>query len=271
MKNIMNILQQRYPNNSHAVEHFGNLLINYYKSELAPPHMISELETKNDGKFWSHIWEALLFDHLKLMGFEFVNDRVSQRGQIGPDFGIKYENKIIWFEAVAPEPEGIPKDYLEPILIGEFRAGTEPHEQKLLRWTSAVKSKKDKIAQYIREGIISENDCVVIAVNSCKLQNFAFNDIGISQFPYAVEATYPVGPLSISLNRSGRAIGSATNSIRHKVLNKNNADVPTDSFLNHEYNIVSAVIGAYQRDLCNRPLQISLVLQTGVHRKCFML
>jgi len=140
----------------------------------------------------------------------------------------------------------------------KLEAKTEPHEQKLLRWTAAIKEKQEKFSSYIRDGVISEDDCTVIAVNSCCLQDFAFDDAGISQLPYVVEATFPIGPLAISLNRQGQQIAPERNLWRASLLNINGAQVRTDNFFNDNYKHVSAVVGTHQRDMFDKQLYLSL-------------
>jgi type I restriction enzyme S subunit len=259
MKKILTIIGDRYPDNPNAAEHFAKLLVNYHNSHLAPPNMLSELETNDDGKYWAHMWEALLYHHIKSLGFALLENKVKKSGQKGPDFGIQHNGGPVWIEAITPAPIGIPAEYLEPFDDNGFKAFTVPHEQKLLRWTAAIKEKSEKFRNYLQNGIIPENSRAIIAVNSCRLQDFAFDDMGISRLPYAVEATLPIGPLSIPLSKEGLALGRPENSIRHSVYNKNNAEISTEIFLNPHYSHISAVIGTHQRDIWNRPLHLSLV------------
>lgn len=260
-KDIWAILQTRYPYNAKAAQHFGAILGEYYGSGHAPPNMIAELQTQDDGKYWAHIWEAILYKHLKTLGLSFIEERVNKSGQKGPDFGINHSGKRVWIEAIVPSPTGIPSEYLKPPSrdITKIEAHEVPHQQKLLRWTAAIKEKKEKIAGYIINGVISEDDSVVIAVNSCRLQDFDFDDSGISRLPYAVEATFPVGPLAIPIDRQGRPQGPAQNTWREFVLNKNDKEVRTDNFLDRSHGHISAVLGTHQRDLWSESLYLSLV------------
>jgi len=43
MSQIRDLLEQRFSNNTVAPNHFGELLMDYQGSGLAPPHMIQEL------------------------------------------------------------------------------------------------------------------------------------------------------------------------------------------------------------------------------------
>jgi hypothetical protein len=259
---MQKILLTKFPNNPTAIQHFGGLLVEYKNSGFAPPNLKSELAAQDDKgrKFWSHVWEAILYRHLKLLNLIFVESKVKKSGQCGPDFGVIHSGKVIWIDAVVPEPIGIPEDYLKPPAYNPAmpEARVELHEQKLLRWTAVIKEKQEKFSSYIRDGVVSENDCAIIAVNSCCLQDFAFDDLGISQLPYAVEATFPIGPIAIPLNRQGQQVAPAQNLWRSSLLNKNGAQVRTDNFFDDKYKHISAVMGAHQRDMFNNQLHLSL-------------
>ena len=199
------------------------------------------------------------YNHLKTLGVDFVKPKKAKSGQNGPDFGFRYQNKVIWIEAVVPAPIDIPIEHLLPP-EKKFKVGSEPHKEKLLRWTAVIKDKKDKITKYIEQGLIAKEDSVVIAVNSCRLQDWAFDDNGISQFPYAVEATLAVGPRMFQISKSdGKIVGPPQNAGRYSVRKEDREDISTDVFFKVEYKCISAVIGTHQRDLWKRPLWLSLV------------
>jgi len=261
MIEMQKILMIRFPNNPNAVQHFGTLLEEYRNSGLASPNLDNELMTQEHKKFWSIIWEACLYRHLKSLGFAFDMNKARKSGQNGPDFSVISSGKKIWVEAIVPEPIGISEEYLRTPSYNptKLECKTEPHEKKLLRWTSAIKEKKEKFAKYIRDGVISKNDCTIIAVNSCCLQDFAFDDSGISGLPYVVEATFPIGPRAIPLNRQGQQVAPEQNLWRSVLLNKNDAPVPTNNFFDENYKHISAVLGTHQRGMFNEQLHLSLV------------
>jgi hypothetical protein len=109
---ISEALERRFPNNTVAPEHFGELLAEYEASCLAPPNMRPEVEAGERG-LRAHIWEAMLYRYFRGLGFEFRPNRVLKAGQQGPDFGLLHEGTTIWVEAIVPAPEGIPPEYLE--------------------------------------------------------------------------------------------------------------------------------------------------------------
>ena len=194
----------------------------------------------------------------KGLGFEFQPGRVVKAGQQGPDFGLIRGDNTIWVEAIVPAPEGTPSEYLKPPRRGEFTVRTMPHKEMLLRWTAALKEKRDKFARYDDHGVISRAEPTVVAINGCRLCDFAIDDNGISQMPFAVEATFPVGPIAVPISRDGRIDGEARRIPRFSIQNDNGAEVPTDSFLNPLFENISAVIGTVQWDML-RPLPLTLV------------
>jgi hypothetical protein len=259
MPRIAEYLMRRFQDNKTARDHFGDLLSAYEASGLAPPNLAGEIASGEDGKLYAHLWEAMIYRHLSHCGFAFTQGRVTKSGQRGPDFGITYYDQPIWIEAVVPSPEGIPQEWLDPPKRGDFRTKTMPHEQMLLRWTSALKDKRDKLRRYAETGVIAPTDCTIIAVNSCRLADFVFDDHGISQMPFALEAVFPIGPIAVPISIDGKIAGEAARAPRYSIRKANNANVPTANFLDAGYANVGAVIGAFQRDMLDGKLNLTVV------------
>lgn len=255
---IHTALQSHFPNNHVAQEHFGELLTHYVESGLAPPHLVNEIEAGVQGKLWSYIWEAMLYRHLNFLGFT-LQSSVTKAGQHGPDFRIDYEGRTIWIEAIAPSPEGIPGDWLEPVRRGEFRIRSKPDQPRVLRCTQAIGDKQKKFAKYLDEGIIGANDCAVIAVNICQLSDWDVDGNGISQLPLVMEAVFPVGPLGVQISRDGKLDGPARNLQRPVLKKSNGSEVQTTSFLDEKFANVSAILQAHQRDMFEKELILSMV------------
>jgi hypothetical protein len=71
-----------------------------------------------------------------------------------------------------------------------------------------------------------------------------YQDNGITQLPFAVEAVFPVGPLAVRVDRNNdRIVGDAFHTARYRIEKSNGAPIPTDSFLDPEYANVSAILG----------------------------
>jgi hypothetical protein len=67
---ISDALEKRFPNNTVAPGHFGELLAVYEASGLAPPNMRQEV-TAGERGLRAHIWEAMLYWHFSALGFDF--------------------------------------------------------------------------------------------------------------------------------------------------------------------------------------------------------
>jgi hypothetical protein len=238
---------ERFPQ-SYA-HHLGELLSAYQASGLAPPNLVSEVASGDHGTLWSHVWEAMLYRHLLSLGFEPKTAGVTKAGQRGPDFGIMHQGLRIWIEAVTPAPIGIPPDYLEPPKKGVVEFRRVPQEERLLRWTSVLSDKRKKLEDYRTQHIIDATDCTVIAVNSCRLQDYAMNDLGSSRLPFAVEAVFPIGPIAFPFTPEGEPVGEPVNVPRDTIQKPNNSSVATANFLNPNYANVSAIIGCWQKDM----------------------
>lgn len=215
---------------------------NFVKSGLADPKFVKELMSGSEQKFWACISEALIADRLR--GKEFGVRKA--RGK-GPDFLLMEGARRVWVEVVCPEPINVPADWLEPKLGGVVNFS---HEEILLRWTSAIKAKAEAFIGssdgrqkgYLNSGEVSPNDAYVIAVNGCRLRSGPFPALlGISQFPFAAEAVFPIGPYQLRIDRETLKVVDQGHQHRPYVPNKNGALVPAYTFLDPRFNLVSAI------------------------------
>lgn len=242
---IEKILETRFPGD--GLRHtYRNEIIRVCKefmdSGMADGKYYSELSSDADEKFWACVSEALVYQLIK--NKEFADRKVDGAG---PDFLLLHNGKRIWVEVVCPRPIGIPGDWLSFTTVG---AGHVPHDQILLRWTGAIKEKLEKLmgsssgakAGYIEQGIVSESDAYVIAVNGCQLRHGPFPALdGISQFPYAVEAVFPIGPRQLRIDRASQRVVSNGYQERHTIAKPNGAQVPAYAFLDTANHMVSAI------------------------------
>lgn len=191
---IETFLLKRYPGGGRRqagrdeIAHACNAFVN---SGLADTNFTEELCSGAEQSFWARVSEALLAARLRDAGFNLTP---SHGG--GPDLLIIENERKAWIEVICPEPTGVPSDWLKSELgkVVDF-----PHEAILLRWTSAIKEKAEKligsldgdIKGYIEKGIFASEDAYIIAVNGRQLRNGPFSALfGISQFPFAVEAVF---------------------------------------------------------------------------------
>lgn len=177
-------------------------LLNLYEaSGFAPPNMAGEITTRVPERVQAVIWEAMLYWHFRNLGVQFRNYIVKKSGQNAPDLCIDCNGRRLWIEAVVATPKGLPGEWLAPVLPGEFSAFSFPHEEILLRYTSALADKKRQLDKRCAKGIVSVDDAYVIAVNGCMLSRVSWGEShGISGWPFIVEAAFPIGPITIPFN-----------------------------------------------------------------------
>jgi len=246
MTTITEYLDRRYPGDGLRADYrqeIERVCSAFLASGMAGPKFNAELTSGSGSKFWSCVSEALVYDRLKkTLPFP-------PRSSIGtgPDFLLSYGAKRIWVEVVCPEPVGLPDDWVN---IQTNRARRVPHDAILLRWTSAIKDKAEKligsadgrVKGYLQSGAVSPDDIYVIAVNGCRLRHGPFSALrGVSQFPYAVEAVFPVGPYEIRIDRQTLAIVGQGYQTRFYISKPGGSKVPTHIFLDSRYAPVSAI------------------------------
>ena len=244
---IENYFLQRYPGDDRRKairEELTSSCIDFVESGLADSNFIEELCSGSENKFWSRVSEALLSARLKKIGL--IPDS-SQGG--GPDFHIIDNGRKVWIEVICPEPVGLPPEWAEPEM---GKAISFPHEQIILRWTSAIKEKAErllgsldgKVKGYIEKGIVSIDDAYVIAVNGRKLRSGSpFPELhGISQFPFAVEAVFAVGPYQITIDRNTLKQTDDRHQHRPLIAKPKGMPVPAYTFLDARFQPISAVL-----------------------------
>ncbi len=200
------------------------------------------LASADDATYWQQLSEVLIANELVQAGL------APSRKPSGPDFLIEHGGRRVWIEVVCPEPKGIPTDWLTPT----EGVVSLPHEQIILRWTSAIKEKFEKLTGkpgrpetgYLAKGVVAPDDGYVIAVNGRLLRDRFPQISGISQYPFAVEVTLAVGPFSIHIDRD--TLKTTWSGLQHRPLVKklNGAMVPADTFFDPGYVPVSGVWAA---------------------------
>lgn len=223
--------------------HVIDLWKHYLRLGLPSDHFVNEFTNGKRATFFQRHWEMLLARHLDAQGHRLTSPAH------GPDFRFTLDGRVIWVEAISPEPRNVPVDWLEPPPPNSSSCGWVPHDEIALRWTAAFKTKWDKLCDYQRKGIVGEDDAYVIAISGAQLSSISF-DHGASRFPLAVEIVFPIGPLAIPVNVETGKIGQAIPSERFAIQNLNGSPVPTTPFVDAHYAGVSAIL-AYSRDRSN--------------------
>lgn len=232
---VLAFLDKQYPDAPNYKASLVALWEKYQALGLPNAHFVTEFTSGKKSVVFQRAWEMMLARHLDAQGHHLTTS------DEGPDFRFEHNGRVVWVEAVSPEPMGVPEDWLEHPKPGEFKVGDVPHNEVLLRWTSAIKAKWEKLKIYRQKKIVGESDAYVIAVNGCQLGAFALQH-GVSRFPYAVEAVYALGPVAVPINKDTGKIGQPFVSVRPAIQNAKGAPVPTSLFLAPTYDGISAII-----------------------------
>jgi hypothetical protein len=212
----------------------------YLSAGLGDDDAENRLSSPQDAIYWQQLSEVMIARELAQHGLAPLRRRDS------PDFLVEHEGHRIWIEVICPEPRGVPSDWLDR---PTGQAISLPHEEILLRWTSAIKEKFEKLTGkpekvgtgYIAKGVVKPSDRYVIAVNG-RLLRGAFPQItDISQYPFAVEATLAVGPWAMRINVATQDVVDTGLQHRPMLPKPNGSPVPADTFFDPRYTPVSAV------------------------------
>ncbi len=137
------------------------------------------------------------------------------------------------------------------------QVNTPPFEWALSRWTSALKEKQAKGADYEKRGVIRPGDAYVIAIDGGQLSRLTMA-AGASGLPLGLEATLAVGPRAFRFDEDGRLLGTG-NILRFLFKNHNGAVIRTEPFLNEEFSNVSAVLGCWPHMFAGPELPVHVV------------
>lgn len=220
---------------THLIErHILNLWSQF--SSLADSNFVGELCNGSDNTFYQRYWEMSLGCRFLDLGLEVKS------ANLGPDFELSVDGKTVWVEAIAPDI-GSGKNKVPELIYGQVRS--VPSNEILLRWTAAIEEKANRRVSYLESGVIDECDPFLIAINSSLLGPSGFH--GISQYPCALEAVYPVGPQQVSFSKETLEVVSSDLQFRPKIKNVNGAEVATHRFLQPEYSGISGLIASNEK------------------------
>jgi hypothetical protein len=167
----------------------------------------------------------------------------------GPDVGIMYRGKRIWFEAVSPGPGDPGKpDYVAAPKEGEVY--NVPNEKMVLRYLNSISEKYErKYANWIEKGHVSKEDAFVIALNPRRIPF----DSADTNPPRILQAAYTLGPQYLTLDKTtAQIVGSGYHfrgSIRKAAktddadgASKGGTEIPTGVFQDGQHNGLSALL-----------------------------
>lgn len=199
--------------------------------------------TDAQAHFLERFWEMYL-------AVAFMNRGLNPSPGIGkgPEFSFLAGPTKVWVEAVAPGP-GTGDDRVPETELGV--AYKVPTAKILLHFASALAEKRARYQAAVSRTTVSETDGYVLAINSRRIPHAPYGNT----LPYFVQALLPFGDLTVTLNRTTRAIEDSFYSPREQVAKANAATVSMQPLLGAEYSFVSAVLHSAV-DCVNRPADL---------------
>ncbi|MCH2395038.1 hypothetical protein [Oceanibaculum sp.] len=234
MEAIRRRFGQKYQSDPDSLKNIIDIGQWYFDSGLSERFTLERLNSKDEYLFWQQFSEIIIAHKLASRGVELVHPRE------GPDFCFDHNECRVWVEVIAPEPKGIPEDWLNH----KYGIFSFPHQEILLRWTSSIKEKHSKFEKYKINNIVGESDICIICINGINLRGLdgiSPQINGISQTPFAVEALLSVGPMQVSFKLSKESAQDLGHQHRNAISKPSGADVPTDTFWDKNYEGTSAV------------------------------
>ena len=180
-------------------------------------------------EFYTRWWEMYLTLGLVRLGF----DVTSSRSDKGPDLFLEVAGTRLWIEAVAPSIGTTSDCVPEPIMNG---FGHFPKRECLLRLTQGLEGKQQALAQYMQKSTIRPEDCCIIAISACNLNQFGSLLDWPCPAPLALLAG--VGHMVVTLDGSREPYCAQQKSISRD----SGSPVDTAMFDREEFRVVSAVL-----------------------------
>lgn len=188
-------------------------------------------------QFNQRAWELYLGSTLLNRGYT-----LGGHSNVGPDLEIRYKDKSIWIEAIAVE-KGEGQDKVPNVQYGKLM--DVPEKEMLLRLTAGLRDKHQKHLRYLKDGIVSQDDPFVIAIDRSPLEH------PDAQIPLILKCLFAIGHQVLFLKREQhqpRTEGS-TWSAREKVSKISGSEVGMLMFRDASFEGISAVIYCAQNIL----------------------
>lgn len=220
----------------------------FHAEALADHHFDGELVHGSPAAQEARFGELLLAMLLWQRGFQ-----LSSAGT-GPDFRATKDGFSACLELITPEPIGIPENYLRWPREDGAHAQRVPHEERLLRWTHALKTKSDKWvgteghAGWLQKGVVSHDEPYVVVINSILLDHWGWEIDGVSRIPYPAEVCFGVGPYAVGIDPATGQMVTEGNQYRAQIDRGDRPGIPTNVFLAPGHDHISAVLGCVLTD-----------------------
>jgi hypothetical protein len=209
------------------------------------PHADNHFLVEIRRDFHARFWEMYLAVTMLRLGYEI------QCPKPGPDVGILFEGRRIWFEATAPKPgaDNSP-DRVPDMVMGQVN--WVPNEQIVLRYLSAIREKlATQYPRWIERGVVTPQDAFVVAINPKLIGHEIVDTIP----PRILQAAFPIGAPSVTLDgRTGEKLGEGYQ-YRISIEKASGAKVPTAAFLDAANSALSGLLCS-RVDAGNQPVQL---------------
>ena len=193
----------------------------------ADDHFLEEARRQFHPRFWEMYLTVAFLDR----GFELRRHRDG-----GPEFGIDIEGRRYWFDAIAPTsgegPDAVPDDLTT-------KGGFVPTQKIILRYTSALATKREKWKKDLARGRVSASDGYIVAINDRGIDGYAWAG---GEMPYVVKALYGLGDIVVSISLETNKIVDSRHAHRPTIAKASGTGVSSQSFVARECPEVSAVL-----------------------------
>ena len=198
--------------------------------ELYEPYADSNFTNEFKKQFNQRAWELHLGSTLIYKGYA-----LGSHSNAGPDINIPYKSRNVWVEAIAVEKGDTP-DKVPDIVYG--KAMDVPEKEMLLRLTAGLREKYRKYLNYLKDGIVAQDDPFVIAVDRSPLEHMD------AQIPLILKCLFAIGHqvLYIKKDKPQPKTDGSTWSAREKVTKISGSVVEMLMFRDASYEGISAVI-----------------------------
>lgn len=164
-----------------------------YEPYCPDRHFLSDISANFNARTWE-LYIASVFLRRRF--------RLTKPPSKGPDLLATVGDQRLWIEAVAPSsgegPDKVPDREERGSQDGNLWEGHPPSEDSLiLRCTTSLEAKLKRIADYKRDGIIGNEDVVLVALTLGGIEDA---DVASPDFPIAVKAVFGIGEAYLALS-----------------------------------------------------------------------
>jgi hypothetical protein len=228
----INVRTSNHPRAMQVREHCERMWAIYHR--YADPQFLAEFPRR----FHDRWFEMYLTVTLLQQGAQVQKTRPP-----GPDILVADEGRRIWVEAVCASggepgrPDSVAQPQFVPGRTVVTDAGYEEWDKIALRIRNSIEKKREAYAEYLRVGIVTADDLLVIAVNLDKIPGAT-----LDTQKYILRALFGVGDLQVVINRESREIVGHHNQELISITKSKGAKVGTQPLVDGSMPTISAVL-----------------------------